>query len=1262
MKVLCRNFVFSMMVLLSVPLALADVQQSISELGNRDWQVRRAAAESLGDSRATGKPALEALTSALQDPDSRVRRSAADALGQIGEKARGSIPQLVAVFDDVDPSVVAAAARAIGQMGSRASRAVADLTDLLDHDDARVRAAASASLGSIGKRAKKSAHDLNARLGDNDPAVRAAAARSLGQIDTRSDQTVSDLVRILDDEDVMVRDAASDALTGIGKRAVPALDRALGNGDPIFLQAVVNTLGRIGPAAVPALVKTLQADHKPEIARGYAAMALAQIADRDKDAVAALIEALEYEVAGVRMSTAEALGHAGASARAAVPGLIDRVTDAREEVLVREFAISALAKIDPGNAEVEKALVYAISDGNPRIYEAAVDALMKIQAWRNGAPDINAEVARLIQELNQGSAAAAESLGLIGNEAEAAVTSLIGALNSDDPQLRSAALVALERIGPQRQTIPALVQATRSGDLASRGAAAARLEAFARSRIELWKPLLRQSDAPVLKNWLSRQEALYGFTPEEALLEPRREAPRQADYFDVMGGRAAIRESMQLELIDDPVTGVDDNRKIAIDSIDEVLVESHPFDKMLEDSDGPIRRVALAEHVPDDRLFAWFRSIDAFNDVLDGGASQFVRFESSLSSKSVEYNLANRYMRRLGISRNMLDQMQALNAIDDFAVIAPDLFFIDGTDVAIVATLTSPPITSAVLDLLGLKMPSEGVVSTRISADGENIYWTILGDVLVLATNEFEINRMVTLNPKRDRGSLGNSSEFLYMQQQLTKGSNTQAYLYFSDPFIRRLVSPAVKIAQLRRIQARAEMELLVAGAMLHLLDGYRNVPSKQQLIDRGYAPRFLEGRDYTISEDLIVSSELYGAIANLHPLELATVTRVTEREANAYKQFVQNYTRYWRQFFDPIAVRLDDLGDGNYEIQSFILPLLDSRVYNEVKEALVTDATGQELAIPSVTPAPSMMLSMNVNDDLRVSLSQSLADMLVEYASVDPEIFDSIGSGLHLAVQDSTPIVALGGGDIWAAVSKEMLNLQGFDSFLPFMASIATQPSTIMIELAEPDKVQEFLSEAVVQRAEVGGSGELHKVKNREAWIYTLNFADIVQIHLRLEIQGDYLLISNLPWTTAISVGDTMATQLNGAQLTLDLSRIDKQLPALHTKVFTDYRTAAVDGMGYLYPLIQAGVADSVQQAIDRHFEIYGFKPVHPSRGEWMWRDSYLESTEFGTVVRPVQPPYEEGDRDFGLFPHVDRIGVNMQLEDTGLRAIISWRGEVTP
>ena len=1256
MKRIQKNVVCSILIMLLVSVAQADVQQSITELSDRDWQVRRAAAQSLGESGATGKTVVAALTTALQDADSRVRRSAADALGNIGEKARAAVPALVDAFDDIDPSVVAAAAAATGRMGSRASRAVPDLTALLRHEDARVREAASASLGDLGRRANKSAFDLNARLSDSDPRVRAAAAESLGQLGPRSDASVTDLIRILDDEDDGVREAASIALVRMGKEVVPGLVRALRNGDPIFLQAVVDTLGRIGRIAVPALGDALLDEQTPYIARGYAAMALAQIADRDDSVIKTLTRALEDDSANVRMSAAEALGHAGAVAQPATSKLIEITTNSREVVLVREFAMSALVKIAPGDPAVEQALVLAISDGNSRIYEAAVAALLRIRLWREGAPNIDAQVTRLITELDGGSVAAAEALGLIGDDAEAAVPSLIHALESPDAGMRDAALVALERIGPQTQTIPALVQAMRSGDLASRGAAAARLEAFATNRADVWKPLLLQSDAPILRNWLARHDALYGVDPDPALLESRRDEPREASYFDVMGGRAAIRETMQLEVIGSPDAGRNEAATIPIASLDPVRVRSHPFDDMLEESEAPIRRVELANVVPDDRFFAWFRSVEALRQVMDGGVEQFMRFESSLAVKSVEYQLGQRYGARLGLSGAVLDQVAALNAVAEFAIVTPDLFFIDGTDVTIVARLTSPSMTRSLLDLLGLAVPADGIVSKHTTASGSDLYWTMRGDMLFLGTSQHEIDRMLAVDSRRDRGSLGNSSEFLYMQQQLTLGDATQAYLYFSDPFIRRLVSPKVKIAQLRRMQARAEMEILVAGAMLYLLDGHRNVPSKQQLIDRGYAPRFLEYRDFTISEDLIASSDRYGTIARMNPLDVAGISAVTRSESSAYESFVQNYTRYWRQFFDPIAIRLDDRGEGNFEIQSFILPLLDSRVYNEVEDALVTRETGQDLRIPSVTPVPSMMFSVNVNDDVRVQMSQGIADMLVEYTSVDPEIFDSIGSGIHLAVQDSTPIVALGGGDIWGAFSKEMLNLEGFDSFLPIIASLATQPATLMIELADPGKVQQFLSDAVVKRAEVGGSGELHKLQDREAWIYTLNIEDIAQIHLRLEIQGNYLAVSNLPWTTAVSIAEGPSVPLNGAQLTLDLTRISAQLPALHTKVFTDYRAAAVDGMGYIYPLLEAGVADSVNQAIRRHFEIFGLLPVHPAGGEWIWRDSYLESSEFGTAMRPVQPEYVDGDRNFGLFPTVDFIGVNMQLEDTGLRAVIRW------
>jgi hypothetical protein len=35
----------------------------------------------------------------------------------------------------------------------------------------------------------------------------------------------------------------------------------------------------------------------------------------------------------------------------------------------------------------------------------------------------------------------------------------------------------------------------------------------------------------------------------------------------------------------------------------------------------------------------------------------------------------------------------------------------------------------------------------------------------------------------------------------------------------------------------------------------------------------------------------------------------------------------------------------------------------------------------------------------------------------------------------------------------------------------------------------------------------------------------------------------------------------------------------------------------------------------------------------------------------------FRPGDRDFGIFPDIDSMSVNMQLEDTGLRAHLRWK-----
>jgi len=1278
----------------SAPLAAADdpaVAAAMAELGSPDWRVREDAVRRLGGTGTTDRAVVDALGTALSDDDSRVRRAAAGALGAIGDKASRTLPQLVASFGDIDAGVVAAAAAAVGNMGSGAGRHVDDLAALLEHSDERVRVAAAEALGRLGRRADDSVGELGAQLGDPDAGVRVAAAVALGRMGARAVSQSTALVQALQDEEAGVREAASGALVKIGKEALPSLIRALSKGDPVFLQAVVATLGDMGSVAVPSLVDSLHGQRRELLERRYSALALAQIGASDRRVVPALAKSLEDDDPDVRIAALDALGRVGSAAADTIDEVIKLAVDQRETLAVREAALGAMARIAPADPAVNRTLVEAVADGNPEIYRAAVAGLIDARGQGGAAGDVRGLIGQLqsgtesarisaaerlgnmgsfaaaaigplnavLADRNNGTglrAAAAKALGMIGPVAESAVPELIRVLEEDDPQLRDAAVVALDRIGPQTQTIPALLEAMRSGSLETQATAAEKVRSFARARELTWQDLLSQSDAPVIRNWLARHEELYGVKPEAGELTGRRGPADGPDYFDVMGGTAAIRESMQLELIANPERGLAETRDIAVDDVDAVQVRSHPFKEMLEASKAPIRHVPLAELAPPDRAFAWFRDIESLRSVLEGGANQFLRFESELEVKSVEYELEQRYLGRLGLSDDAISRVEALSAIDDLAVIVPDLFFVDGTDITIVASLRSAQLTRAVLDLLGLS-PGSGEYETHILESGEEVFWALRGDRLLISSNRAELRAVLALEAEGGKGSLGSSDEFLYMQQRLGIEAATDAYLYFSDAFIRRLVSPQVKIAQLRRMQARAEMEMLVSAAMLYLLDGNRHIPSKEQLVQHYYVPEYFASRDFEIDRRLVVSSAQYGSIARLYPLSANPVGNVSKREREDYQRFASDYAQYWSQFFDPIAVRLDKVDERTTEVTTFILPLLDSDLFGAVRGALASNESGQRLVAPKLSPTPSMMLSVNLSDDLRIELSRELTGMLVRYTTVNPEIFDSIGSAVHLAVRDSTPIVALGSGDIWGALDKEMLRMGGFESLLPFLLSVATQPSTILVELTDPDRVREFLSDAVTLQAEGSGAGELHKLKDREAWIYTLNFEDLIQVHLQVEIKDGYLMVSNLPWSTQVSIDGIEETTLNGAKLQVNLDEIEQQLPALHTKTFTNYRAAAVDGMGYLYPLLLTGVSDTVDAALGRHFEIFGFRPVHPWRGEWYWQDSHLVSSEFGSASYPVQPPYEPGDRDFGLFPTLSVLGVNMQLEESGLRATIRWR-----
>lgn len=210
------------------------------------------------------------------------------------------------------------------------------------------------------------------------------------------------------------------------------------------------TLGRMGPRAkdaVPALVEALNDPH-PHVAEA-AASALKRIAGTPSPAaepttptptpgpvesppVIDLIDMLRHEDASLRRTAVVALGEKRSVGRDAIPKLVEVLED--EDEAVRREAARALGRI--GAAAAVPSLVVALSD----------------------APD----VVRV---------SAAEALGLIGPRATVAIPALIAALKHADDGVRDAAACALVRIG--LPAAPALIEAVTDDDRRLRLRAAA---------------------------------------------------------------------------------------------------------------------------------------------------------------------------------------------------------------------------------------------------------------------------------------------------------------------------------------------------------------------------------------------------------------------------------------------------------------------------------------------------------------------------------------------------------------------------------------------------------------------------------------------------------------------------------------------------------------------------------------------------------------------------------------------------------------------
>jgi HEAT repeat protein len=382
-----------------------------------------------------GRPAVERITRALEDPDPRVRRGAALALGQIRPLAPGMTQKLTVGLADPDPEV---------------------------------RMAFLVAIGNLGPRAAESVPAVRALLRDGSPELRGRAIEVLFQSALRDERMLDDLSSLLDDPDARVQRRAIDAIRAMGpsgRKALAAVIGRLASPDPDLRLAAVQMVESHGPAAaeaIPALI-TLLNDTTPKI-RTMAATTLGRFGKASQSAFPSLAKLLGDEDAAVREAAAACLGSLDLEAETVRPALATALRDEKAEV--RRAASRAIPRLGPrGAILVPDIILMAARKENLR----SVDRLLR--PFERSGPD-DRSLPELVKLLEHDQVAvrllAIKFLGLAGRKATEALPVLERICEDPSAEVRQQAKAACEQIkngaepGPQNERAPKPVASAES--------------------------------------------------------------------------------------------------------------------------------------------------------------------------------------------------------------------------------------------------------------------------------------------------------------------------------------------------------------------------------------------------------------------------------------------------------------------------------------------------------------------------------------------------------------------------------------------------------------------------------------------------------------------------------------------------------------------------------------------------------------------------------------------------------------------------------
>jgi hypothetical protein len=508
----------------------------------------------------------------------------------------------------------------------------------------------------------------------------------------------------------------------------------------------------------------------------------------------------------------------------------------------------------------------------------------------------------------------------------------------------------------------------------------------------------------------------------EPLRGPRVDGLFDHQLYETTTGATAVAESLQLHRMLNTNFRDDGKRTVPIGKIEGIDIAEHPWDKMMGDNKPAPE--PMAKLIPDDNYYLSFKNIRKFiefSELLDQWGTNLIR---AYEVHSRDYRLKERYQQQLCLRSTELGKKFGPLVLRGLAVTGSDAYLREGSDVAIVFHVVNRELFLGAVqpfledarrkfgDRLKVSRVEEGgiVIESFVTPEREvSLHRVVVQDYVIYANSRVGLQRILDTHGGKHK-SLAEARDFQYMRTIFRSDDKDETgFGYLSDAFIRNLVGPASKIKEKRRLEALTSMYMLHEAALYHAWETGKPPADHDALLTATalrdaeiYVP---EGRPLAWDARTHTAiSDVYNTIHFATPLVELPIDQVTEAEAQAYRQFRLEYLGLWRQYFDPIGMRIA-LDDKQVKLDTYILPLVANSRYNELRR--VTGEGSVQLDLNSIPPQTIgqflMHLSPNVGDRGNVlGLGRSFGGGIVDFASFLAWALDPVGQWVLVRADDS--------------------------------------------------------------------------------------------------------------------------------------------------------------------------------------------------------------------------------------------------------------------